>query len=123
MKFLFRIVKPNKDNSPNLTYVSLFELAKELQDCSVEEFSLIEQFTGIYDICGVEIYEGDIVEFTYTKGFSETVFTKISQVVFKDGCFGFFEYKNEEDEYFNRDDLLETKVIGNIHENLEILSQ
>ena len=70
----------------------------------------IQQFTGLYDIFGKEIYEGDVCEITNTW----TVFKK--EVVFKDACFGF---QGTNGMFIPNQDLME--VVGNIYENPELL--
>lgn len=81
------------------------------------------QYTGLKDKNGKEIYEGDIISYKYYKGFSGIEKEIIAKIEFVNGCFGFYEYKNEYDEYFNRDDLDKTTVIGNVYENPELLKQ
>lgn len=73
---------------------------------------VLEQFTGLTDSKGTEIYEGDIVEFE--KDFREPV----RKIVWKDGG---FTYDNT---FYDWDGMLyadECKVVGNCHENPELL--
>lgn len=84
--------------------------------------SFLMQYTGLKDRNGVDVYEGDIVE--YNDG------VKVN-VIFKDGCFcGYDGYAASSDEAYTllvpeetpfKSFDFEIKVIGNIHENPEIL--
>ena len=79
-----------------------------------KSFKDVEQFTGLQDKKGVDIYCGDIV---YIAGIGRT------EVLFNEPYLSYvFSYKDEED-YFYQDIIedLET-VIGNIHESPELLN-
>lgn len=99
-----------------------------LRDLSPDELSFclkaglsVRQYTGLKDKNGKEIYEGDIISYKYYKGFSNIEKEIIAKVEFVNGCFGFYEYQNEHDSYFNCFDLTDTTVIGNVYENPELL--
>lgn len=85
---------------------------------------ILEQFTGLRDKNGKEIYEGDILDFNYEKYPDDTQCPRV--VVFEDGCFR-KDYKNS-DKSFPKPiitkcslSILEDVIIGNIHENPELL--
>lgn len=84
------------------------------------ECFIFEQFTGLRDRNGVEIYEGDLVELDPIWGAE-----KPREVFFKCGCFGVLNYIDSflDMHYFYEDEDCELKVIGNIHENPELLDK
>lgn len=89
----------------------------------------IMQYTGLHDKNGKEIYEGDIIEFSYDMfiGNFDTFVAK-GKIVFEEGAFYVEVFENErttEDEAYllysiNLDTI---EVIGNIYENEELLNE
>lgn len=89
----------------------------------------VGQYTGLHDENGKEIYEGDIIEFSYDMfiGNFDTFVAK-GKIVFEEGAFYVEVFENErttEDEAYllysiNLDTI---EVIGNIYENEELLNE
>ncbi len=76
-----------------------------------------DTFTGLLDTARKEIYEGDIVEF---KGAS----TDTGEIIFMYTPFIGWGHKNRKGEFFLVDPLkydVQITVLGNIHENPELL--
>lgn len=81
----------------------------------------IELFTGFYDKNGKKIYEGDILY--YFKDCSKGEVFKY-QVLFKEGAFYLFESYDgfvDDEDLITEFDLKELQVMGNIHENSELI--
>jgi uncharacterized phage protein (TIGR01671 family) len=75
----------------------------------------VQQYTGLKDKNGVEIYEGDIVKATSDQYTNENF---VGKVIFDEGCFLTWINKNDIRGIWGEDDI---EVVGNIFENPELL--
>ncbi|WP_273716122.1 YopX family protein [Leuconostoc mesenteroides] len=83
----------------------------------------LEQYTGLKDKNGVDIYEGDIVElYSETHDIFGFEITKkqTGRIYFVDGAF-FISGGNGDDPIYAYEGELE--IIGNIHENADLLEE
>ena len=113
---------------PNPRYMPDWNLPYQMVRTDVDK-ETVGQYTGLHDENGKEIYEGDIIEFSYDMfvGNFDTFVAK-GKIVFEEGAFYVEVFENErttEDEAYllysiNLDTI---EVIGNIYENKELLNE
>ena len=91
-----------------------------LKGWSIDEEYLM-QSTGLFDKKGVEIFEGDIVQFEDCSEMSDSLYINTGII---EWCQGGFHVTNRDSVSMGDlldGDVLDVKIIGNIYENKDIL--
>ena len=109
----FREFDKNKGTMDEFIYDLNFKEDETHKEIHLYHDEILMQYTGLKDKNGVEIYEGDIVNYMYRSwndgGMGDKIKTK--EVKFREGGFNCFTL-----------DIFGVEVIGNIYENKELLN-
>ena len=88
---------------------------------SIIDDAILMQSTGLKDYFGEELFEGDVIEWSYWDGFEDSGTAKI---IFDKGMFKLLDVRTEKSVWDNLFDCIENCNVflqGNIYENPELL--
>lgn len=105
-----------QEKTNSYEYINSLDDLLMSHDYSID-LSIVEQFTGLKDVNGVEIYEGDIVNSRVNCLFDDG--RKNSAIGFRDGSFSYGDTNLDRSMVIAFD----IEIIGNIHENQELLEE
>lgn len=117
----------HKEFNPTVAANILLQIHEPSEDVDPEygKRFFISQYTGINDINGVPIFEGDIIEaterryfFGHDKGLQTIKFR--SPVVWEDGCFTYSTQQENDSPLCNNEGIV---VIGNIYQHPELIKK
>lgn len=120
------LASSSKDALPYYGFALVGEVmtVQSLPYWSLDEGNIVEQFTGLKDINGAEIFEGDII---FQKPLSKNSIGWVGKIIFKQGAFMAEVYERGKAvmwlflSEFRPEKTCE--VVGNIHENPELLEK
>ena len=82
------------------------------------------QSTGLFDVNGQEIFEGDLVRSTWFKDYDDLVgYRKLGKVAYRNGYFG-IEYPGDAEKGYPTtilDFSINVEIIGNVFDNPELI--
>ena len=128
MKFRFWDTKENKWMVDGMTETNIYDFAFKsgmywnfITKAEALERVIVEQYTGLKDKNGKEIYEGDDVDVSMS--FEGGTLPHRGVIVY-DNTFGAFGTKNDAGVTLLHNHCLHTlEIIGNIHQNPELLEK